>query len=86
VILRNLAFDLKGEHLTPTFSKFGKIKGIEMPMKEGSTKLNRGFAFMEFESKEEAERAIEAFHGKKFKGRVVTMELSVPKERYEKRV
>jgi RNA recognition motif-containing protein len=53
VILRNLAFDLTGEHLKPTFNKFGPILGIDLPMKEG-TKLNRGFAFLEFETKAQA--------------------------------
>lgn len=41
---------------------------------------------MEYESKTDAQKAIDAFQGKKFKGRTVTMEFSLPKERYEKRV
>lgn len=85
VILRNIPFDLKEAHLKPTFEKYGSLLSITMPLNP-STNLNRGFVFLEFEKKDDAQKAITAFHGQKFKGRTVAMEFSLPKERYERRV
>ena len=48
--------------------------------------MNRGFAFLEFEKKDDAQKAVDSFNGKKYKGRTIAVEFSVSKERYEKRV
>ena len=59
---------------------------INLPPSSSNPNLNRGFAFLEYEKKEDAQKAIESLHGKKFKGRTVALEFSLPKQRYEKRV
>lgn len=48
--------------------------------------MNRGFAFVEFGSKEEAMAAISAMHQKKWKGRTVALEMSQAKGIYESKV
>ena len=51
VIIRNLQFDMRERHLQKEFCRFGKIVEVTVPMKnEGN--LNRGFGFVEFETKE----------------------------------
>lgn len=53
VIVRNLGFDLRENHLTKEFAKFGKIVSVNVPLKNENN-LNRGFGFIEFDTKEEA--------------------------------
>jgi RNA recognition motif-containing protein len=67
------------------FDKFGKLLSISIPL-NNSNNLNRGFAFLEYETKEEAQKAIDGMNGQKFKGRTVALEFSLPKGRYEKKV
>ena len=50
IIVRNLGFDLREKHLTSAFKKFGPIKDVSVPLNP-STNTNRGFAFVEFESR-----------------------------------
>lgn len=46
----------------------------------------RGFGFVEFETKEMALDAIKGMDGQMFKGRPLTVELSLPKNSYETKV
>ena len=54
IILRNIAFDIKDTHLLPTFKAFGPILSVDLPPSSSKPHLNRGFAFLEFEKKEDA--------------------------------
>ena len=85
VIIRNLAFDLKESHLQKDFAKYGKIVELNLPIKN-ETNLNRGFAFIEFETKDIAKKVIDLLNEQKYKGRTVQLEFSVPKAKYESRV
>jgi hypothetical protein len=58
IIVRNLGFDINEKHLKSFFGKYGEISEINIPSKSGNDKMNRGFAFVEFKSKEVAEKAI----------------------------
>jgi len=48
--------------------------------------LNRGFGFVEFETKEQATEAITKMNSAKFKGRTLAVEFSVSKNTYEQRL
>ena len=85
LIVRNLGFDLKEKHMKAVFRKFGPILEINIPVNPTSN-LNRGFGFVEFEKREDAASAITALQGTKYKGRNLTVEFSVPKETYERRL
>ena len=85
LIVRNLGFDLKEKHLTALFKKFGPIVEINVPLNP-TTKQNRGFGFVEFEKREDAFSAITELHGTKYKGRDLTVEFSVSRETYERRL
>ena len=85
IIVRNLPFDLKEQHIKSPFEKFGKIVSVNVPL-NNTNNLNKGFAFVEFESKADAVKAIEAMNGKQFKGRAVALEFSLPKTRYETKI
>ena len=85
IIVRNLVFDMRDKHLQKAFGKFGKIESIDVPL-NSTNNQNRGFGFIEFSSKGEAQGAINAMHNMMFKGRSLTVEFSLPKASYETKV
>jgi RNA recognition motif-containing protein len=44
------------------------------------TGKSRGFAFIEFSTSEEANKAVEMFHGKDLQGRALTVNIARPRE------
>ena len=72
-------------HLTKAFKQFGPIESVNVPLNQANNQ-NRGFAFVEFSTKEEALVAIAAMNNSRFKGRNLTVELSLPKASYEAKV
>jgi RNA recognition motif-containing protein len=65
VKLRGLASDITEEEIENVMRRFGKIKFVRVPLEEQTAfnankkRRNRGFAFVTFESKEFAQRALE---------------------------
>ena len=48
--------------------------------------MNRGFAFIEFNSKDEGEKMLKEMNGKQWKGRTISVAFSMPKASYEHHV
>jgi len=61
------------------FSKYGKVGDVYIP-KDYRTRENRGFGFVRYYSKRDAEEAIDGLDGRRFDGR----ELSVQYAKYER--
>ena len=76
---------MREDHLRKLFNKFGNIVDVNVPMKMENN-LNRGFAFVEFENKEIAGKAIDGMNNSKWKGRTIAVGYSVPKGSYENRI
>ena len=76
---------MREKHVQNAFKKYGTILEVSVPL-DLTKNQNRGFAFVEFENREQGTKAIEAMNGAKFKGRNLTVEFSVPKADYEKRI
>lgn len=53
------------EHIQEIFSTYGKIKMIDMPMNRVHPHLSKGYAYVEFETPEEAEKALKHMDGGK---------------------
>ena len=85
IIIRNIPFDLKESHIKKDFTKYGTIKEINIPVKNENN-LNRGFCFVEYATKDEAQKVVETLNGQKYKGRAVSVEMSAPSRKYEHRV
>ena len=66
------------------FGKYGKIIDVNLP--SGKNGMNRGFAFIEYNSKEEGEKMLKEMNGKQWKGRTIAVAFSLPKASYEARV
>lgn len=76
----NLPFSLTEEQLEKLFSEKGKVVSVAMPI-DRETGRKRGFAFVEMESKEDADAAIQHFNGETIDGRKIVVNESRPKVR-----
>lgn len=64
----NLSYDVTREELLETFGAAGKVVDAKVPT-DRETGRPRGFAFVEFEDEESAQKSISLLHGKDLKGR-----------------
>jgi cold-inducible RNA-binding protein len=68
VFVGNLEFRTTQQELEALFSQVGSIREIFLPS-DRNTGRPRGFAFVEYESEDDAEKAIERFNGHELGGR-----------------
>jgi RNA recognition motif-containing protein len=61
------------------FAQVGAVTSVNL-MLDKMTGKSRGFAFIEFGSLEDANKAIEQFHNKDFQGRALTVNIARPRE------
>jgi nucleolar protein 4 len=85
LIVRNLQYDIKQKHLQQTFAKFGKVIDSNVPLNQENS-LNKGFGFVEFGTREEAHKAIEALNAKMYKGRMIAIDFALSKSQYGKKI
>jgi RNA recognition motif-containing protein len=71
----NLAFDTTKEELEALFREVGPLKDVFLPL-DRETRRPRGFAFVEFETDEDATKAIEKFNGHQLGGRAIRVNVS----------
>ncbi|GAU97994.1 hypothetical protein RvY_09201 [Ramazzottius varieornatus] len=81
IILRNLPFSTKESDLHALMGKCGKITEVRIPLKEDGKM--RGFAFVQFQSINSAETAVNMFNACKVKDRIIAVDWAVAKSRYE---
>ncbi|XKL60987.1 hypothetical protein PGB90_008044 [Kerria lacca] len=60
ILVRNIPFQAKSNELKDLFKTFGDIKAVRLPKKMVGTGPHRGFAFVEYFSKEDAKRAMQS--------------------------
>src|SRR5712664_616424 len=75
----NLSYQTMDRDLQEFFSQAGVVTSVTL-MLDKFTGKSRGFAFIEFGSSEEANKAVEMFHGKDFQGRALTVNIARPRE------
>jgi RNA recognition motif-containing protein len=68
VFVGNLSFDVSREELIQAFSAAGKVVDAKVPT-DRETGRPRGFAFVEFENDEAAQKSIAMMNGRDLKGR-----------------
>ncbi|KAI3913878.1 hypothetical protein MKW92_051663 [Papaver armeniacum] len=71
LIVRNVAFEATEKDLRQLFSPFGQVKSLRLPMKLGN---HRGFAFVEFVTKQEAQNALQQLSSVHLYGRHLVLE------------
>jgi cold-inducible RNA-binding protein len=74
----NLSFRTTSEELRDAFAAVGTVESASV-IEDRETGRSRGFAFVEMATPEEATAAIEAFNGKDFGGRNLTVNEAKPR-------
>ena len=75
----NLSYQTMQDDLQEYFSQAGVVTSVNL-MQDKVTGKSRGFAFVEYATAEEANKAVEQFHGKEFQGRALTVNIARPRE------
>ena len=75
----NLSFQTMENDLQDYFSQAGSVTSVNLILDKVTGK-SRGFAFIEFATPEQANKAVEQFHNKEFQGRALTVNIARPRE------
>jgi len=75
----NLSYQTMEDDLKEYFSQAGVVTSVNL-MLDKVTGKSRGFAFIEFATAEEANKAVEQFHDQEFQGRALTVNVARPRE------
>ena len=75
----NLSYKTMENDLQDYFAQGGVVTSVNL-MLDKVTGRSRGFAFVEFATAEEANKAVEQFHNKEFQGRALTVNIARPRE------
>lgn len=82
IIIRNLVFDTNEKMLRKLCEPYGRIAEVVLPT-DPSTGKFKGFAFIQYSNKGEAQGAVYKLHKTMYKGREILVELSVDKRIYQ---
>ena len=75
----NLSYQTMENDLQDYFAQAGVVTSVNL-MLDKVTGKSRGFAFIEFATPEEANKAVEQFHNQDFQGRALTVNIARPRE------
>jgi len=75
----NISFHTTEDDLKNLFSKFGEVTSVKIIM-DRETNESRGFGFVEMQTAEEGNKAIEALNGKEIEGRALSVSVAREKE------
>lgn len=75
----NISYNTTENDLQDAFAPFGTVVEANLMM-DRATGRPRGFGFVTMSSAEEAQRAVEALHGKSVDGRALTVNVARPRE------
>ncbi|KAG6292041.1 hypothetical protein E4U09_003581 [Claviceps aff. purpurea] len=74
VHISNLDHSASEAEIRDVFGKFGQVQRVNIP--QSMAGRNRGFAFLDFETKEQASRAVEELNNTKFRSQIIKVQVS----------
>lgn len=75
ILVRNVPFEAQRKEIFELFKVFGELKSVRLPKKLSGTGSHRGFAFVDFLTRQDAKRAFEALcHSTHLYGRRLVLE------------
>ncbi|URE45051.1 hypothetical protein MUK42_25200 [Musa troglodytarum] len=81
LMVKNVAFEATEKDLKQLFSPFGQLKSLRLPVKFGGH--HKGYAFVEYVTKQEAQNALENLSSTHLYGRHLVLERAKEKETME---
>jgi len=78
IYIGNLSYKLTEDELRQEFESFGSVKSIKI-VSDRETGQSKGFGFVEMESSEDGQNAINQLNGKDVKGRELRVNEARPK-------
>ncbi|KAG8878120.1 translation initiation factor eIF3 subunit g [Tulasnella sp. 332] len=75
----NVSEDAEEDDLRDLFAKFGRVARVYVG-KDRETGIGKGYAFVSFEDKQSAEKALEKVHGKGYDNLILNVQWSQPRE------
>lgn len=75
----NLSFSTVEEQVRDAFAEFGRVASVSL-ITDRATGRSRGFGFVEYDSSESAERAIDSMNGAMLDGRSLTVNVARDRE------
>lgn len=75
----NLSFQVKEDNLRELFQSFGEVTSAKI-ITDRETGRSRGFGFVEMDSNEAGNQAMEALNGRELDGRAISVSLAREKE------
>lgn len=81
LFIGNLSYDVTEMELRAHFAALGPVSGLVLPM-DRDTGKPRGFAFVEFRERADAEEAIRRFNTQLFKGRPLAVSEALVRDRH----
>lgn len=80
----NLSYTTTADALQAAFAAFGTVVSVNL-ITDKFTGKSKGFAFVEFDSEESANKAIEAMNQKEFESRTIVVNVAKPREERPRR-
>lgn len=80
----SLSWGVTDQMLSDAFSEFGNVTSAKVIM-DRDTNRSKGFGFVEFETGEEAQAALDGMNGKEIDGRAVAVSEAKPQQPRENR-
>ncbi|GAV83844.1 RRM_1 domain-containing protein, partial [Cephalotus follicularis] len=77
IMIRNLPYSTSESSLQKKFSDFGQIAEVKLA-KDESTKRSKGYAFIQYNSQDDAMLALENMDHQEFDGRLIYVEIAKP--------
>jgi len=79
IYVGNLSFNAQEQEINELFAAFGSVNSAKIVTHRDSGR-SRGFGFVEMESNDAANQAINELNGKEFQGRTLVVNEARPKE------
>ena len=80
----NLSYDMTDEDLQQVFEEYGTVNKVNIIMDRDSGR-SKGFGFVEMESSESGEKAVQELDGQEVKGRNLKVNQARPREESPRR-
>ena len=63
IYIGHLTRNVNREHVVEIFSIYGTVKSVEMPSDRNHPEFSRGFAYVDFELSDDADKAVQHMNG-----------------------